>query len=789
MNMMANERKTEMIVRNHFNPFLDIIEIEEQKSDNSKIDKLLKTASKKGTGTGFPDFIITYKKNSDFIIVVECKAKTTKHESPNKNQYSEYAVDGVLLYSSYLSKDFDVLSIACSGQNKNEFKVSHFLQLKNEKKAIQKFGDQLLPVSDYLNNYLKSPEKFRQDYLTLLDFSKKLNEKLHIYKILENQRSLLISCILIALDNTAFKSSYRFHQKPQNLATALVQTVSDELKSAHITGQKLENLNIQFGFIKTDISLSTKSNVLKELIDEIDANINKFIKTYEYFDVLGQLYIEFLRYANRDKGLGIVLTPPHITDLFSDLAKVSKNSIVLDNCTGTGGFLISAMKKMISQAKGDFKKIKEIQSKQLIGVEYQSHIFALAISNMYIHQDGKTNIINGSCFDEHVIKQIQKIKPTIGLLNPPYKSNKKQDTDELEFILNNLECLVDGGTCVAIVPMQCALAQKGRSLELKKKLLDQHTLEAVFSMPDELFFNSKVSVVSCIMIWTAHRPHSKFKQTYFGYYKDDGFVKRKIQGRFDAFDRWNTIKEKWLDNYFNRKIVSLTLFMDEAVRGASQGSITQKVGAKDEWCAEAYMLTNYNGLKKTHFQNTLFNYSSFLFSNKLTDRVSTESFHPKNLELSTENWKQFKVHKFLFEITGSTTTSVLELEEYGYGAYPYITAQATNNGTEKFYDFYTEKGNVLTIERAIQGYCSYQPKNFSASIDVVKLNPKFEMNKYVALFLVTILNLENYRYNYGRKASQTRLKSTYIKLPEKDGKPDFEFMEIFIKSLPYSNNL
>lgn len=63
------------------------------------------------------------------------------------------------------------------------------------------------------------------------------------------------------------------------------------------------------------------------------------------------------------------------------------------------------------------------------------------------------------------------------------------------------------------------------------------------------------------------------------------------------------------------------------------------------------------------------------------------------------------------------------------------------------------------------------------------------MNKYVALFLVTILNLEKYRYNYGRKASQTRLQSTSIKLPEKNGKPNFEFMKIFIQSLPYSKNL
>ena len=86
--------------------------------------------------------------------------------------------------------------------------------------------------------------------------------------------------------------------------------------------------------------------------------------------------------------------------------------------------------------------------------------------------------------------------------------------------------------------------QNGKVFELKKKLLEKHTLEAVLSMPDELFFNSKIKVVSCIMIWTAHRSHPKYKQTYFGYYKHDGFIKRKIHGRFDGLGHWDRIKKK-----------------------------------------------------------------------------------------------------------------------------------------------------------------------------------------------------------------------------------------------------
>ena len=290
---MINERKTEDIVRNHFKKYIGDIILEEQSSDNPKINKLLISASKKGAGKGYPEFIISYKTNPDLLIVIECKADVTKHESKDHDKYSEFSVDGALLYASYLSKGFDVLAIAVSGETKQSLKVSHFLHLRDEKKATPIFGDKFLSVDDYLNGYLKSPEKFRQDYNSLLDFTKKLNDKLHTYKIPEKDRALLISCIIIALENDAFKKSYGFHNAPKDLADNLVQTVLSELKKANIKDERLENLSIQFSFIKTDTSLSKKENILKEIIDEIDENIRTFIKTHEFFDVLGQLYIEF----------------------------------------------------------------------------------------------------------------------------------------------------------------------------------------------------------------------------------------------------------------------------------------------------------------------------------------------------------------------------------------------------------------------------------------------------------------------------------------------------------------
>ncbi|MCB9991525.1 MAG: hypothetical protein H6867_09120 [Rhodospirillales bacterium] len=131
---MANERKTENLVRklladNGYKNNDNVI-IEEQQSDSPKIDKLLQLASKSGKGRGYPEFVITFKDNPDNIIVIECKADTAKHQSEDLRKYKSFAVDGALLYASYLKDSYNVMAIAVSGETEKEMKISHFLWLK-----------------------------------------------------------------------------------------------------------------------------------------------------------------------------------------------------------------------------------------------------------------------------------------------------------------------------------------------------------------------------------------------------------------------------------------------------------------------------------------------------------------------------------------------------------------------------------------------------------------------------------------------------------------------------------
>lgn len=573
-----------------------------KKSDNPKIDKLLTNASKKGNKKGYPEFIINSKIHSEFIIVIECKADVSKHISQTMDCYAEYAVDGALLYASFLAKEYDVIAIGVSGETINELRISSYLYLKGTNKYYSYFPDKILPFDQYYDESVQSDYKLRQDYDKLVAYTRTLNELLHGKKITESERALLIGGILVSLRNKAFRLGYLKHESAKSLVDSLYSTICIELDRTGIAPSNIEKLKLAFVFIKSNASLTDETEgkeFTERLISDIDKEINSFIRTHKYFDAISQFYIEFLRYANADKGLGIVLTPPHITDLFTELADIDKDSIVFDNCCGTGGFLVRAMRKMIEEAKGDKNKEREIKEKQIVGIEYQPHIYALLISNMIIHQDGKTSMYLGDCFKESG-KVKQTYSPNVGLLNPPYKT-KGTPIEELEFVLNNLETLKEGGKCVALIPLSCVTETTGVAKELKRRILEEHTLEAVMSMPEGLF-HGQTNVVTCTMIITAHKSHPQGKKTWFGYCRDDGFFIVKHKGRIDKNHTWEKVKNKWVNAFRNRELID-------------GFSLAQEVTEEDEWCAEAYMLTDYSKITEEDYGDTVKKYVLYKLMN------------------------------------------------------------------------------------------------------------------------------------------------------------------------------
>lgn len=718
-------------------------------------------------------------------MVIEDKADKRFHESDNRRQYDKYAVDGVLLYASYLSRSYDVLAIAVSGTDKNDLKVSHYLHLKDEPKAFPYFGDVLLSPDDYYVGINNSDEKKRQDYDKLLDYTRVLNYHLHTMKIDEAERCILASCILLALRLPHFKSYYKTEDDQTILANRMINDVMDWFKKEKVGNEKINIIESKYSTIRGMFAQNSENNQLRDLIADMDVNIDAFEKTNRYYDVLGQLYVAFLRYANTSNDLGVVLTPAHITEFFADVAEVNKHSVVFDNCTGTCGFLIAAMNKMIADANGDPKIIGSIKKNQLIGIDKNDKMYCLAVSNMAIHGDGKTNVYFGSGLDRTIIDELKNgiqdpdtgkiYKPTIGLLNPPYKADKKGDVEELEFVKCNLEALVEGGTCVAIVPMQCAIAgeKKAGIYSLKKELLSKHTLEAVFSMPEELFYNSDKSVATCIMVFTAHKPHPKDKETFFGYFKDDGFEKRKKLGRIDVHNQWQEIKDEWLRLYRNRTTVS-------------GKSVKHIITAKDEWCAEAYMETKYDGLCQEMFAKNIRDYIAYkISSNTNFTNIIYATPRKANIELSVSDWQWFDLTKLFNHKRGTRLTKADSIN----GEVPLVTAGENNQGVSRLVDNDMDIfSDCITID--MFGYCAYRGYDFCCDDNILVLTPKTDISKYAMMFIVTVINQDKYKCAYGRQYRQKTLLKHRIKLPtDSNGNPDWRFMEQYIKDLPYSANL
>lgn len=151
-----------------------------------------------------------------------------------------------------------------------------------------------------------------------------------------------------------------------------------------------------------------------------------------------------------------------------------------------------------------------------------------------------------------------------------------------------------------------------------------------------------------------------------------------------------------------------------------------------------------------------------------------------------EEWKEFKIKDIFIMERGKR----LKSEDREVGNINYHSASEINNAlTDKISNPIFTRRNKLIYTTF--GDCFYVKNEFTASDEITILSAKeIELNAYIGLFLATILNKNKYKYAFGRKAFMNKFSDDKIKLPVNfSGSPDWEYMENYIKSLPYSNKL
>ncbi len=517
--------------------------------------------------------------------------------------------DGIIQLQNYINfehefSDNQVVAILASTNNDKIYvwyDIAENISLDNYVKEERK----IKTFKEYENIFFGT----KNDKLKVIQNTYDLNELLHKYGIGEKIRSQFVGTCLLALKNGLNYENLDTSQIIAGIRENLSHLLNNNLnKSQKIVLLDQNVLNSQ------DVRELTKTQ-LQEIISTIKNNILPFIndESTQGQDLLNLFFTTFNKYVGKtDKNQAF--TPDQITQFMCHVVNVNRNSRVLDPCCGSGAFLVRAMTEAMDDCDTQKEK-NEIKESHIFGIEYEDVAFGLSTTNMLIHGDGNSNIIQGSMFDNEL--WIKNAHIDTVLMNPPYNATRKQSQKEYVKTWSKkvttdpskgfhyvyyIAHLLKHGRLAVLLPMQCAIGASGDVKIFKEKMLEENTLDAVFSLPSDMFYPG-ANAVACCMVFTLGVRHNPNKKTFFGYFKDDGFEKRKNLGRVEKYENaWKEIEKKWLDLYFNKK--------DEIGM-----SINKEVTAKDEWLAEAYMKTDYSTLNESDFQNVLNQYIGYLMSN------------------------------------------------------------------------------------------------------------------------------------------------------------------------------
>ncbi len=442
-----------------------------------------------------PDYLIF--KNNKPIAIIECKSDKTKFDE---------AVKDLKYYANKLNKKYFKINflIAVSGSKEEGVIVRNYYFNGNQWEEIKANNypltqiikpDQIDSVDQNKKATVDIPVPSENDFYQIAE---KINSIFHEAKVNKSDRAAYLGSIVLALS----------HGNIDTRPSVILRQINANVEAALEKHGKKELLNI-FKLRGNSDKLKRKLPLIFHNLDKI--NIRALMNTDA--DILGKFFETFLRYGNDAKELGIVFTPRHIVNFMIDLIDLKATDTVYDPTCGTGGFLVSAFMRMKKLAGNNTALLKQIKKNRILGVdsEESGKIPALASINMIFRGDGRSNIFNESCF---TTKKFDKFKINKILLNPPYAQEDEKETDFIDHSLN----IIEKGGLFCSVFTYAVLAEKS-SAKWRKNLLMNHTVEAVFSMPVDLFYPTSANTV--VMLIKAKIPHKG--KIFFSKIVNDGY--------------------------------------------------------------------------------------------------------------------------------------------------------------------------------------------------------------------------------------------------------------------------
>lgn len=174
-----------------------------------------------------------------------------------------------------------------------------------------------------------------------------------------------------------------------------------------------------------------------------------------------------------------------------------------------------------------------------------------------------------------------------------------------------------------------------------------------------------------------------------------------------------------------------------------------------------------------------------------TSNVDRDSSGTFKLQL----WREFRVEELfdsIYKVASYDDSELERVDVWNEKAIPYVTRTDLDNSVKSLVLSAglanIEAGNTIVIGDTTSTI-SYQPGPFVAGEHIIAARADW-MNKYTGLFITCLLRQERYRYSYGRAYKLDSIRNTELRLPvTSDGVPNWQWMEHYIKSLPYGDRL
>lgn len=576
---------------------------------NKSIDDALKNANSKSgnKGNNYPDIrcLLENKHRRNIPVMIEAKGskgkleKLTKDnaielESSGKNKYSavmNYAINGALHYGLAILDEGTYKEVIIIGVNGSELDENgnvldaeikaYYVSEKNNRipKEIQKFDlvqftdsniNDFFTLLDTLNLTDEELEKLKRNKEELLEKSiKNIHQRIYedtdMKNLLSTNDKLYFFCGLIMaglttegvrpLDIDDLPSN---DDEEDNDGKTIITRTKSFLTKKNCSKEKIEMI---IGYLK---SVFEKPNlwkpkkgesIIKSVYKQIKNEILPLLESNIHLDFTGKILNSLNDWVaiENDKLNDVVLTPRFVTNMMARICRTDMNSFLWDTCMGSSGFLISGMDLMIADAKEKIKdkdtlerKISDIKSKQLLGIEILGNIYILAVLNMILMGDGSSQIICNNSHDEIDKVDMGKFPANVFLLNPPYSAEGKG----LIFVYEALSKMDNGYGAVLIQEN----AGSGQGDVYSKRLLKNNTLMVSIHMPYDLF-NGKSTVQTAIYLFKVNRPHEEDDVVTFIDFSEDGYSRQNRKKSTQEVNLRNT--DHALERY--DEIVSICL--------------------------------------------------------------------------------------------------------------------------------------------------------------------------------------------------------------------------------------